>query len=271
MGKILGVDGCPSGWTVVSTEKPPNVQEMRFSFQVFPTIKNLMTAIKDIDLLLIDIPIGMLSGERNSGGKNEFFTRPCDIEARKKLKWPRSSSIFNPPCREALYMEKYSAANELNKKLLGKGLSKQSWNISDKIRELDRFLQKYPEKNEIIKESHPEIVFWALNGKKPMQYNKAKKKGKAERMKVIENWSKRIGIRPIPNLNHIKKDLTDKGWDLATDDIFDAWILAIASYLIHTNPKNMRTVHPNSEIKADKKGLPMRIVYASGQLYCKKK
>jgi predicted RNase H-like nuclease len=82
-------------------------------------------------LILIDIPIGL-----KNGGKGE---RLPDLGARRILK-ARKSSIFPIPCREAVYMESYKKACEVNEKLTGKRISKQAWNIVSKIRDVNNFL-----------------------------------------------------------------------------------------------------------------------------------
>jgi predicted RNase H-like nuclease len=65
--------------------------------------------------------------------------RLSDLGARRILK-ARKSSIFPVPCREAVYMESYEKACEVNEKLTGKRISKQAWNIIPKIRDVDSFL-----------------------------------------------------------------------------------------------------------------------------------
>jgi predicted RNase H-like nuclease len=42
-------------------------------------------------------------------------------------------------------MPSHESANEKNKEILGKGISRQSFGISNKIKEVDEFLNKSPE------------------------------------------------------------------------------------------------------------------------------
>ncbi len=74
----------------------------------------------------------------------------------------RASCIFNPPCRQALVEDDYYRASEVNKEILDKGLSKQSFNICEGIKEADKLLQNRPELKNKLRESHPEICFAAL-------------------------------------------------------------------------------------------------------------
>ncbi|WP_026886848.1 DUF429 domain-containing protein [Clostridium beijerinckii] len=49
----------------------------------------------------------------------------------------KTSSIFNTPCRQAVYAKNYTKAIEENKTNLGVSLSPLSYGICDKIREID--------------------------------------------------------------------------------------------------------------------------------------
>jgi predicted RNase H-like nuclease len=123
--KFIGVDGCKIGWFYTAIN-----HENDWEIGVFEHIEKLWEAHKDASLILIDIPIGLPFKE----------PRACDLEARKLLGKGKTSCLFPPPCREALAAETYEAACEINKKILGKKISWQTWNISKKIKEVDDFL-----------------------------------------------------------------------------------------------------------------------------------
>ncbi|WP_143765861.1 DUF429 domain-containing protein [Clostridium beijerinckii] len=53
-----------------------------------------------------------------------------------------ASSIFNVPCRQVVYMLNYEISNEKNKETLGKGISRQSFGIFNRIKEMNEFLNK---------------------------------------------------------------------------------------------------------------------------------
>ena len=82
-------------------------------------------------LILVDIPIGL----RQNGN----LERLCDKEARKVL-GNRKSSVFPVPCRNAVYQSTYQEASSINFQLTGKYISKQSWFISGRIRQVDERL-----------------------------------------------------------------------------------------------------------------------------------
>ena len=60
----------------------------------------------------------------------------------------------------------------MSRRLTGKGLSRQAFAIAPKIKEVDDFLQSCPTAEVTVREAHPEICFWALNGGCPMRYQK---------------------------------------------------------------------------------------------------
>ena len=61
-----------------------------YELKVFPDFTSLLEHYDTAELILVDIPIGLPEGP---GG------RDCDREARKKLRWPRRTSVFPTPTR----------------------------------------------------------------------------------------------------------------------------------------------------------------------------
>jgi predicted RNase H-like nuclease len=118
----------------------------------YRSFAEICSKYSDSDSILVDMPIGL--------PENRDEISP-DAEARRILAG-RSSCIFNTPCREAVYTDDYREASEINKKILSKGLSKQSFAICNNIREIDEFLAKVPEFRNKVRESHPEICFAML-------------------------------------------------------------------------------------------------------------
>ncbi len=98
----------------------------------------------------------------------------------------RRSRVFNVPCRESLAVADYAEASAINDKILGRKLSKQSWAIAPKIREVDDLLHLRPELCERIREAHPEVCFAAANGA-PMSHDKAKRPGFEERRALLKS------------------------------------------------------------------------------------
>ncbi len=232
---FIGVDGCSSGW--VSSYKE---DQNKWKFSLFPTIDRLWNAFSNVKLIMIDIPIGL----RDKGNE----PRLCDRGARKFLTRTRSSSVFPTPCRASLYADFYMIANQINRKMTGKGLSKQTWNISGKIKEVDILLRNNSEARQVFIESHPELCFAALSNSTPMKHYKKNEDGIKERLLVIEYFCK--DSKQI--LNEVILQFSKR--ELSVDDILDAWVLAISG---SKGISNLRFLPDNFEY--DSEGLPMRM------------
>lgn len=125
-------------------------------------------------IIAIDIPIGLW----------EKGDRTCDKEARALLGWPRRCSVFPPPPRSALKAEDYNEARELSiKATSGKSLSKQSFAIAEKIRQVDEWIS--PRRQQRVLEVHPEVSFWALNKGNSLKNNKKSGDGMEERLRLL--------------------------------------------------------------------------------------
>jgi len=105
----------------------------------------------DFSAVAIDMPIGMPN----------FTPRASEIEARRHLS-PRGSTIFPTPVRACLAARDYAHACELSMAARGVKISKQSWHILDKIREVDNAVT--PAHSGRVIEAHPECSFLAMNG-----------------------------------------------------------------------------------------------------------
>jgi hypothetical protein len=79
----------------------------------------------------------------------------------------------------------FAEALAINRQCTGRGISKQSWLIAPKIRAVDDLLQADCRLRGVLRESHPEICFWALNDAKPMRHNKKTQEGRDERMALL--------------------------------------------------------------------------------------
>jgi predicted RNase H-like nuclease len=231
---FVGVDACRKGWFAVALDRKGN-----WNIGMFKTIDDLWNAFHNASLILIDIPIGL-----PDSGK-----RRCDTETRKILN-RRASCVFPVPCRQALHARTYRQACRINQQVLGVKLTIQTWNISAKILEVDRFLRNNKQARRRFRESHPELCFWSLAGGHPMAYSKKKPRGFSERSLLL--------LKIYPESKAIIDNALERFMrkDLARDDILDALALAVCASLPLSS---IRTVPPNPP--TDKMGLPMEIVY----------
>lgn len=158
---VVGADGCRAGWFAVTLTKDGPGRP-----QIFLDVFNLWREHTEAASILLDIPIGL----RESGPQE----RLCDLRARQLL-GRRGSSVFPVPCRDAVYAEAYPEACDINQHLTGRRLSRQTWNITPKIRQVDELLSGQASARLQIREVHPEVCFWALAGGHPMRHSKKKK------------------------------------------------------------------------------------------------
>jgi predicted RNase H-like nuclease len=231
----VGADGCHAGWFWVALDEQDNYQ-----IGIDARIVDVVTRFKSARLVLIDIPIGL----RDSCKKE----RLCDLEARRVLGPSRASSVFPVPCRAAVGSNCYTEAVNINRELCGRGVSKQTWNIVPKIKEVDKLMRQIEPRN--VKEIHPEVCFWALNASAAMKHNKKTDSGFDERIETL-NCFLAVG-RSIVN-----DGLTEFARkDVVRDDIVDALAAAVTARC----ESHLRTLPRRPEVDAC--GLPMQMVYA---------
>ncbi|NIO41914.1 MAG: DUF429 domain-containing protein [Burkholderiales bacterium] len=207
--RYVGLDGCRGGWFCVGINDQGNwVVSLIAGNAVFSAVSSARTA-------LIDIPIGL--GENGSGA------RLCDREARRQLGRMRGASVFPAPTRASLRARNYSEALAINRRQTGRGISKQSWLLAPKIREIDDLLQAELNLRGVLRESHPEVCFWALNGSMPMRHNKKTLEGRNERLALLRLF--------FPATDALYKEALTRyrRTDTTRDDIIDALVLAISA------------------------------------------
>ncbi len=236
MTTAVGIDGCKSGWFYFRFD------DELATFGVVDHVADLLDSLPDDACALIDMPIGL-----RARGKRE---RLCDIEAREQL-GPRRSSVFAAPLRPVLRAKDYAAANAQQKRLSGRGLSRQTWNLVPKIRELDNLLLQQPRAQAIFHEAHPELMFAGLAGG-PMSHPKKTRDGFTERMTILSI------LHPDAETLVASAFLAHGGFEAARDDVVDAFVLALAAY------KREKLRGLPTEAERDPKGLPMQIVYLTG-------
>jgi predicted RNase H-like nuclease len=235
--RVVGVDGCRTGWFAVAFDGK------RWVTAVYKSVRDLWIENSNADLILIDTPIGLR--------ENVSDERLCDIEARKLLGRPRSSSVFPAPCRAAVYENICEDASRINKELTGRGLPLQSYYIIRKIREVDTLLTEDPAARRVIRETHPEVCFWAFAGGS-MKHPKKSRAGFRARLELLEFI--------CPGAGRFVKEASSshRRRDVGRDDIVDALAAAVAAV---GDADGLASVPDEPEY--DSVGLPMEIVYAT--------
>lgn len=209
--KAVGIDGCKNGWVAVI------FCSGKYVIKRTGTLDELLDCHRDADAILIDMPIGLPET------KEEDRLRPEKIVRGHLGK--RSCTVFNVPCRQAIRESAYERANIINKEVLGKGLSKQSFYISSKINELDQFLKSNTIFKNKLLESHPELLYKCLSKDNlPVILSKKTLEGFEERLGILVGHDK--NIESIALRIQEQKDL-----QAIQDDVMDASVLAIACRL----------------------------------------
>ena len=194
--RLAGIDGCKRGWVVVHW-----MADSR-SAPILDFTEDLDSFLvgSQIGLAVIDIPIGFSSGPEQ---------RNVEAAMRKFLPG-KTSSVFNTPCRQALYEKDYVTASAVNRDVVKVGLSKQTHAIFPKMQEIDGLVRRAEQSR--IREGHPEVSFAAMNGNRPLVSRKKDSVGESERIALLEA----VGI-PAKYLLDIKRRL-----GAARDDVLDA-------------------------------------------------
>jgi len=233
---FVGADGCKAGWFAVLLSENAD-----WKVNIFPDVLSLWDEFSSAVVILLDVPIGL----RDKGPQE----RLCDIEARKLLGPKRRCSVFPAPCRSAICADNYKKGNDINKRMTGRGLSLQTWNIIPKIHEVDILLSNNESARSRIREIHPEICLWAFAGR-PMKYSKKKREGFSERMCVLQSVYPHTDDIVNCSLSTYKRK------EVARDDILDALSAAVTAAM---GVERLVTIPEKPE--HDSKRLPMEMVY----------
>jgi predicted RNase H-like nuclease len=236
--RVIGVDGCRGGWVCVALSSAGDAAPEWWVSAGFADVVERATAH---DRVLVDIPIGLLDRGPDP--------REPDALARRMLGGKRASSVFSAPVRPVLGAPDYPAANELSRALTGKGLSKQSWMIAPKIREVDDLLRARPGWIGRVREVHPELCFHAFAGGRSMRHNKKTDEGFRERLALlVERYAEAERV--------LGSILLHAGKRVARDDAVDAFAAALTGL----GPGPLRTI-PETPAR-DAAGIPMEMVFA---------
>jgi len=145
-------------------------------------------------------------------------------------------------------MPSYHEGSAENRRQLNRGLSVQTWNIVSKIRETDEFMRRIKPGNK-VREMHPEVAFWALNGRQALKYRKKEQQGIEERLAILSShYDRSEQCFLLARDRYLVKEV-------ASDDIVDAMAGAVTAM---QHPR-LSTLPENPE--KDREGIPMEIVY----------
>ncbi len=233
--EVAGVDGCDGGWVVVWAQIGHPLRILNVAVQ--PTFGQVLHRTRDCRTVAVDIPIGLSDDGR----------REPDVEARKVLSPLRHNSVFPAPVRPVLgvlgagYREACSVSARA--RVDGKKISKQTYFMSFRIKDVDRLLD--PDAQKRVIEIHPEVCFWALNGQNPLSGYKRTPEGEFQRLEILSQVF-------ADDLASIASPL-----GAARDDFLDACAAAWSAARFATGKAETLPREPCT----DSRGLLMRIVY----------
>ncbi|SEN54084.1 Predicted nuclease (RNAse H fold) [Halorientalis persicus] len=247
MTEYVGLDWAKKGWFGVTLRDNGTPET-----DLYPSVQSVWKNHENAKRILMDIPIGL-----KDAGK-----RTCDVKAEGRLKPQRQNSVFPTPVRNAVYAKTLEEAKEINEQY-GFSITNQAWSIALRIREVDEFLDQNPEAIGVLRESHPEVCFAALNNGTPMEHGKSSEDGLASRKRIL--FDEDESLETVYE-NAVETFIDHPSWarrmsENAKDDILDALVLA---HTARMDEANLRTLPEEPERDSTKeKPLPIEIVYPS--------
>lgn len=240
MGGLAGVDGCKAGWVVAVA---PASDLSTPIVHVVASFAAALALAGEGATVAVDMPIGLPERIEGPGRMPERLVRP--------LLGARQSSVFSIPARAAVHAPDYSAACALAAALSDppRKVSKQGFMIFPRIREIDVLLSADPALAERVFESHPEVVFQALQGGRPLEL------------------PKKVKSRPFPPGLDLRRGLLARagvGVDAlkappprgaGLDDLLDALACLVCAAAI---AQGLATSYPSPPLR-DAHGLPVAI------------
>ena len=203
MRKVIGVDACEDGWVFIQ------LVDSEFSFaKIYRRFVHGIDATPDAEAIGVDMPIGY--------PRPPATERQSDGEARAFVK-PRHSSVFPALHPDVLHLSVYDEANRRSREVTGRGITKQSFSLREKILEVERVAAV----DNRVYEVHPEVSFRELAGQ-PLTTTKRQWNGHTERRNLLAKH----GIA-IP-------DYLGDAPTAGADDILDAAAAAWSAHRIAT-------------------------------------
>lgn len=191
--EVVGLDACRDGWVGVVLE------DGVFARAVVTASAEEAIGSCSPAVVGVDIPIGTTAIGR----------RACDVEARAFV-GPRRHSVFPALPTSVMDAADYAEAAARCVAVSGRGLSKQSWALVAKTREVAALRERV---GVPVYEVHPEVSFRALAGE-PLRWAKTTWNGLARRRRLLAE----AGIA-VPD------DLGAAG-AAGADDVLDAAVVA---------------------------------------------
>lgn len=253
--RVAGVDGCKDrgdgkgGWVAVIVEPDGSAHATRLT-----AVADLFTRPLAPALVAIDMPIGLPARIEARGRAPERLVRP--------LLGGRQSSVFSMPSRSAVEAgvqpdlpeeERYRRACEVARATSTppRAVAKQGFALFPRIMEIDRWLRAAPTLHERVFECHPEVSFWAMNDKVPLNLpKKVKGIAAAPGLELRQRLLEAAGFAP-----EVLSSLKARELRVGEDDLIDA---CAAAWTAGRIARGQAMSFP-SPPERDSEGLPIAI------------
>jgi predicted RNase H-like nuclease len=247
---VGGLDGCRGGWVLASLTLDHTLAVRGLAVEVVPTFAEAADRVVQggLEALAVDMPIGLSDGA----------PRLADQAARRRL-GRRGSSIFATPVRATLEATDYADALAISRRVCGKGLSKQAFNLLPRIGEVDRVVT--PERQDRIFECHPELAFAGLAGA-ALAHSKHTPEGIEERIGLLAGPLGGPGrSRRHPDaVELVGATVRGPRRGARPDDALDALVIALVAAAVAADHPGVEHLGDGAR---DRRGLRMEIVTRS--------
>jgi predicted RNase H-like nuclease len=199
MRAVVGLDGFRNGWVAVSIDGDQN--GIRFLARLTELLELPYAGA------MIDMPVGLPARGY----------RDCDLEARRLL-GACASRVFIGARRGLWEFSSRAAAHNTYKAIGDAGVSCQLWCLRSKLKEVDEFVAHAGQG--ALREAHPELVFWRLNGNRPLPSKRSH-----DGLRMRRGLVRKAGFAEIDDW----LDSGRMGHGAKGDDVLDACACAIAA------------------------------------------
>ncbi|MEX1010705.1 MAG: DUF429 domain-containing protein [Balneolaceae bacterium] len=231
--KTAGVVGCSAGWFYVTLDE---------GSEHFERVEG-DTGLKEIadrfDRIFLAIPTGL---EESSA------ERECDRLLRELLGDNGKEIVISPPIRTVLHAPTFAEANFEFLEATGETLSPKTWSIVPKVKFVDKLLGGSNGMADKVYESHPELIYFKLNGGRIFQ-SKLIRKGLRHRLELLKN--RKLVIADF--FRDAKEEYRRN--EVEETEILDAAALAWAATRSLESPLQWLPEEPDEDHRGVKKGI----------------
>jgi predicted RNase H-like nuclease len=167
---IAGVTPCPGGWLVLPA-RVAGVTVVAEEAFVLPNLMQVLDYRPKFEYAGINAPTG-LSDEHGSP------YRPCDLEAREMLGWPRMIGVYPIPSRAALRATTREDVLKLEPWMTRDDFRRLRW-----LREAEREIQPFHQRS--FYSANPDLSFYVMNGDRPLKTSPFHDDGRLQRIELI--------------------------------------------------------------------------------------